>query len=341
MKLTILMTLYNGAPHLQETLKSVSEQTHKEFIFLILDNASTDSSREIIAASGDPRIHLVELPQNIGQVAALHKGISMIETPYVARIDADDIAMPERLEKQVAHLNTHLEVGICGTYAVAFQTDPDAPDHPPRETQWEYPVDAEDVKVKLLFECALAHPSVMMRMSVLRQYNLNYDPSVKHSYDWDLWQRAAVHTDIVNLPEYLLRYRLHGQSESNRTSTLQDGAAKRLDDFALARLGLEAHPLRRVHRDLCFETMKLEDRRIDFIEDVVKWFETLEKANSTRGIYDDKALHRFLKQRLHLVLTRNSKLGKPVREIFFREKIAQYIPKSWTIKFLGKQVLKK
>jgi glycosyltransferase involved in cell wall biosynthesis len=99
-ELTVLMTVYNGEAYLRETIDSILNQTYKDFKFLILDNASTDSSREIIRSYNDPRIELAALPENIGQAAALNKGLDMIDTPLVARMDADDISLPHRLTRE-------------------------------------------------------------------------------------------------------------------------------------------------------------------------------------------------------------------------------------------------
>ncbi|MFC1937085.1 glycosyltransferase family 2 protein [Chloroflexota bacterium] len=102
--MTVLMTVYNGEPYLYEAVASILAQTYRDFRFLILDNASTDNSRGVIRSFNDPRIKLVELPENIGLVAALNRGLEMIDTPFVARMDADDISLPTRLEKELNEL---------------------------------------------------------------------------------------------------------------------------------------------------------------------------------------------------------------------------------------------
>ena len=328
--LTVLMTVYNGETFLRPTIESVLNQTYKDFKFLILDNASTDNSRDIIRSYNDPRIQLEALPGNIGQVAALKRGLAMINTRLAARIDADDICLPQRFQQQVDFLETHPEVGICGTFITTFGA---------KKAKWSYPCSHRDIHVKLLFECSLAHPTVMMRKDLLDQYGLNYDDTLNHSYDWDLWQRAAQCFKLANIPQYLLKYRLHEQSESQRTLDLQETTAKQLDDRSLARLGLQDHPLRHVHRDVAFETLNAANREKEFLHQVNQWFQALQAANHSHNIYDEDALNGFLKKRFFVVLTKNTRHKRVVWNYFKEQKLYRHVPCLWSAKFMVKLLL--
>lgn len=329
--LTVLMTVYNGEDYLRETIESILDQTYKDFKFLILDNASIDSSREIIRSYNDPRIELVALPENIGQVAALNKGLDMIDTPLVARMDADDISLPRRFEQQVAFMDAHPEVGVCGTQAIAFDGQ--------QQIKWRWPTSHEDIKVKLLFECCLAHPSVMIRKSLFNCFHLKYDENIGHSFDWELWQRAADHFELANLPGFHLRYRLHPENESKKTAHLQKTAALKLDHRSLERLELHEHPLRQAHRDVAFETFNVKNREPGFLNQAVQWFRELEKANKKHGIYPGDALHRFLRERLFVVLHYNTAHPRLILELFFNERLYRDVGMFRSIKFLVKVFL--
>lgn len=329
--LTVLMTVYNGEAFLRETVESILNQTYRDFKFLVVDNASTDSSREIIRSFDDPRIQLASLPENIGQIPALNKGLSMIETPYIARMDADDISLTRRFEKQIAFLETHPEVGVCGTHAIAFNGK--------QEILWEHPAHHEDIKVQLLFECCLVHPSVMMRKAFLDEYGLNYNELIGHSEDWELWQRCAKHFRLANISEVLVRYRIHCQSVSRQTLDRQHAAAQMLDNASLRLLGLDHHRLRQVHRDVAFETFNAGNRESSFLDDVAEWFGQLTSANSREGIYQLDALKRFLKKRLFVVLTSNAMHRRRGLGILLREKLYRYVPLSWILKYLVKLML--
>lgn len=324
------MTVYNGAEFLRETIDSILAQDYKDFTFLIVDNASTDTSREIIKSYNDPRIQLEALPENIGQIPALNKGLSLIHTSYIARMDADDIALPHRFSRQVEFMDANPQVAVCGSYALAFNTDT-------RKTEpWHHPVSNDDIAVRLLFECCLVHPAVIMRKEFLDKHLLKYHEQIGHSEDWLLWQQVARYGKLYNIPEILLRYRVHGKSESRRILDRQLKAAQTLDDDSLSPLGLQDHPLRKIHRDVAFETFNTENREEQFLHDVVEWFETLQKANGQHSVYHPEALDRFLKQRLFVVLTNNTRHRKWVRKYFFKNRLYRHIKLSWSIKFVLK-----
>jgi glycosyltransferase involved in cell wall biosynthesis len=331
--LTVLMTVYNGEAYLREAVESILNQTYRDFKFLILDNASTDSSREIIRSYDDPRIQLVALPENIGQVAALNKGLDMIDTPLVARMDADDISLPRRFERQVAFMAVHPEIGVCGTFTEVFSHQDK------KETLYRWPTKPEDIKVKLMFECCLPHPGVMLRKTFFDRYGLRYDEKIGHSFDWELWQRAGDHFGLANLPEFHLRYRFHPENESKKTSNLQEAAALKLDDRSLGRLELHRHPLRQVHRDVAFETFNVKNREPGFLNRVVQWFGELENANKKHRIYSQEALHRFLRERLFVVLHYNKAHPKLILELFFKERLYKDVGVFRSIKFLVKVFL--
>ncbi len=335
------MTVYNGEAYLRETIESILSQTYRDFEYLILDNASVDGSREIIRSYHDPRIRLEALPENIGQEAALNKGLDMIETLYVARIDADDIALPRRLERQVAFMDANPGVGVCGTFVRVFHQPKENQPKPKikKEIKYRWPTQPEDIKVKLLFECCLPHPGVMLRKPFFDQHGLRYDEEIGHSFDWELWQRAAEHFELANIPEFHLRYRLHPENESKRTAHLQEKAAVKIYRRGLERLGLEEHPMRWVHRDVAIETLNVGNREPGFLNQVLEWFEVLEVANKEHGYYREQALHRFLRERLFVVMHYNMVHPGLVMKLFFKERLYKDVGLYRSLKFLVKALL--
>ena len=322
------MTVYNGEAYLRATIASILNQTYTDFKFLIIDNASTDGSREIIRSFNDPRIHLEALPENIGQIPALNKGLEMIDTPYIARMDADDISMPQRFERQIAYMESHPFVGVCGTFVITFCGK--------KENRYTWPCQSEDIKVKLLFECTIAHPTVMMRKSFFDKNGLRYNEKLGHSEDWELWQRGGRYFELANIPEFLLRYRIHEGNESHKIFHRQREAAEQLDVESLKLLGLEKHPLRSIHRDVAFETFNGKNREPHFIADVSRWFRELKQANRELQVYDSEALNRFLKQRLFIVATFNTHHWRHALRTFYKEKLYRWVSWIWTLKFAAK-----
>ena len=205
--LTVLMTVRNGEPYLHEAVASVLNQTYQNFRFLILDNASTDSSRDIVLKFNDPRIDLVELPEDIGQTAALNRGLQMTETPLVARMDADDISLPHRLEKQVSYTVKNPTVALLGTWA-QFVDEAGCPTgsfHPP--------TGREAILDRFSTENPFAHSSVMFQSAPVNQVG-GYPTDFLRGQDFALWFQVSCRNEVANLPETLVRIRMHPDQAS-------------------------------------------------------------------------------------------------------------------------------
>lgn len=201
MKVSVLMPVYNVQDHVSEAVDSILNQTFKDFEFIIIDDASTDSTFEIINSYKDERIVLLKNETNIGLAASLNKGIKIAKGEYIARMDGDDISMPKRLEKQVDYLDKHPEVGVLGTYIKLFGSV---------STINKYFLKDIECKLQLLFGVPFAHPTVVFRKVIFTSSNLYYDESL-HQYgeDYDLWFKLSKFTNFANLPSILLKYRTY------------------------------------------------------------------------------------------------------------------------------------
>lgn len=199
-KISVILPTYNAEKYLQEAIDSLLAQTFQDFEILIVDDGSKDRTLQILKTYDDPRIKIFQGPQK-GISAALNMGLDLAQGMYVARMDADDISLPRRFEKQVAFMDEHPNIGICGTDIEAFEDS--------KSNVWNYFPDVADTKTMLLFGCALAHPTVMIRLSIFKEFNLRYDESYFGSEDFELWNRAMEFTDVCSIPEVLVRYRLH------------------------------------------------------------------------------------------------------------------------------------
>jgi len=200
---SVLMPVYNAEKYLCESIDSILNQTYQNFEFIIINDGSTDGSADIVRSYKDPRIIFVDNPKNSGLVSVLNHGLDIAHGKYIARMDADDISLPERFEKQVKFMERHRNVGICGTFFRVFGRVGYI------ETKKAYP------KLKDMREPSpLGHPTVMMRKSVLDKYHLRYDPRYKYAEDYELWTRAVEYTKIANLKDVLLNYRWSGDNVS-------------------------------------------------------------------------------------------------------------------------------
>ncbi|RMD80520.1 MAG: glycosyltransferase, partial [Chloroflexi bacterium] len=196
---SVLMPVFNAERYVAEAIESILRQSFQDFEFIIIDDGSTDGSLDILKryAARDPRIRLVSR-ENRGLVATLNEGIELARGQWVARMDADDIALPERLALQVRHLEA-TKADFCGGAVACFGD---------WRALWRYPLTHEACEVRLLFGVPFAHPTVMGRREVFDR--LRYQPEFVFAEDYDLWQRAwAAGYRLVNVPEIVLRYRVH------------------------------------------------------------------------------------------------------------------------------------
>jgi glycosyltransferase involved in cell wall biosynthesis len=199
-RVTVLMPVYNGEQYLPEAMESILNQSFTDFEFLIINDGSTDQSVSIINSYPDPRIQLVENEGNIGLVHTLNRGIDLTKGEFIARMDCDDISMPDRLSKQLALMEQHPEVGVCGGWIEYFMG---------RQLLMDFPVSDEDIKQALLSYNPMAHPAVMIRVKVIKTNHIYYDPEYQHVEDYELWARLAAITCFINIPEVILKYRIH------------------------------------------------------------------------------------------------------------------------------------
>ena len=218
-KVTVLMSVRNEERYLRGAIDSILAQTYSDFEFLIVDDASTDSSRSIVRGYDDPRIRLIENQRNLGLTRSLNRGIELARGVYIARMDADDLSEPERLEKQVAFLDAHSECAVVATYSAKI--DRDSTDVGLART----PVDGDEIRKRLRRSNCITHGTVMMRKEALERVGC-YDEAMERAQDYDLWLRLSEDHCICTIPELLYSWRQHGDSISIQHLEEQDRFAE-------------------------------------------------------------------------------------------------------------------
>lgn len=211
---SILMPVYNAERYLDDALQSIFAQTLNDFELIVIDDASTDGSLNILNSYTDLRLRVVRHKSNMGIVDALNNGLKEARGEYFARIDADDIAHPERLQMQLDYLNQNPQVGIVGSWIHGFGDVR-------REYVHRYPVTDDHIKASLLFESPFAHPTVMIRRAALERLDQYYSPNFPYVEDWELWTRLIRSGEASNIPKPLLKYRIHAKSSSQQFTQLQ------------------------------------------------------------------------------------------------------------------------
>jgi glycosyltransferase involved in cell wall biosynthesis len=206
------MTVYNGEPWLGEAVDSILDQTFEDFELIVVDDGSNDGTPETLSRRAGPRLEVIRQRQT-GQTPALNRALGQARAPLIARMDADDVALPERLARQVAFLGAHPSVGLLGTGC--HEISPEGgilSTHVP-------PVDDGTLRRALIRKNPFIHSAVMFRRSVLDAAGL-YDEGFVVAQDYDLWLRMSRVTLLANLPDPLvLRRRTPGQLSSARDTT--------------------------------------------------------------------------------------------------------------------------
>lgn len=211
-RVSVVMTVYNGARHLREAVESILDQTLPDFEFLIVDDASTDETPQILAeyARKDGRIIVLRNETNLGPYPSANQALEAARAPLIARMDADDISEPERLGKQAAFLDSHPDHMLVATsYRAIDETG---------RTRYvkKKPATGGRVRWWLRFRMPIEHPSVMFRFRYRDGTPVRYDENYRLAQDYALLADLSERSKIAILPEILFRYRVHG---SNLTAT--------------------------------------------------------------------------------------------------------------------------
>jgi glycosyltransferase involved in cell wall biosynthesis len=219
--LSVLMPAYNAEKYIAGAIESVLNQTFTDFELLIINDGSTDRTEEIILSFQDKRIRYIKNESNLKLIATLNKGIELACGKYIARMDADDVSLPHRFEKQIAFLEKHSDYTMCGSWAYLIDDKENKTGRVKYiDTNWL-------LHISLLFSVPFIHPSVMIQTDVLQQYK--YNPEALHNEDFDLWLRlAADGLKMANIPEFLLKYRWH---DSNISVKYKDEQNKKKQDL--------------------------------------------------------------------------------------------------------------
>ena len=225
--ISVAMSVFNGARFLDEAIASVRAQTFEDFEFLILDDGSQDATPAIIHshAAQDARIRPI-IRENRGLVSSLNQLLSESRAPVIARMDADDICLPARFERQIAFLRANPDYGVVGCLTENIDETGAALPHASRD----HPLTHEQFLAAIEERAPLlCHPSVMFRRDVVLRAG-GYHAAFRHCEDLDLWLRLATLTRLGNVPERLIRYRHYENQVSSRHATEQQTGA------AIARL---------------------------------------------------------------------------------------------------------
>ncbi len=241
---------------------------------------------QILNSYHDKRIRIIKNQEKLGFPRSLNVGFDLARGKYIARMDDDDISLPERLEKQVEFMEKNPDIGACGTRAEFFMY---------ASGIFEYiPVDSEEVKVKMLSFSTICHPSIMMRKELFDKYNLRYNPDY-FTEDYELWSRAIQYFKIANLDEVLLKYRASKQSLTGGSNEEKMHAShkKIIQNQCRQYLGIELTDneleLLQGRKEIIGKTVDLDGA----LQIRNKLYEKIMIANQKKNFYDEHVLRKF------------------------------------------------
>lgn len=230
---SILLPVFNAEAYVGESIQSLLAQTFTDFELIILDDGSTDQSVAIIQTFTDPRIRFFQQPTNQGLIATLNSALDYARGQYIARQDADDLSLPERLAKQVAFMEQNPAIGLCSSWIGFFDVNPiDYALYAP-------PTSKEAIRAHLLWHCPVVHGAMMMRSHLLTSGRCVYEAAFPHAEDYRLFAQIAQNEALVNLPEVLLMVRQHPAKVSQRFRVLQQQSTVAVQRSLLLQLGLK------------------------------------------------------------------------------------------------------
>ncbi|CAH6803352.1 Glycosyl transferase [Vibrio chagasii] len=208
---SVVMPCYNSEDFLNDAINSILDQSYKNIEFIIIDDGSTDRSRDIITSYTDQRIVYLENEENMGLIDTLNKGCSIANGKYIARFDSDDICLKSRIELQVSYMENHTDVGMVGMYADTINEHGKI-----QKKKYRPQIKHDDIIKSSCVFCQFIHPTVMIRKSILDDFSLNYSHKAKHAEDYFLWSQIAKVARVSNIDQVGLLYRIHSKSVSHR-----------------------------------------------------------------------------------------------------------------------------
>lgn len=305
------MPVYNAEQYLARAIDSIIAQTFKDWELILIDDGSRDDIMSVLSIYDDERIYYVKNPVNMGLIKTLNRGIDYCESEYIARMDADDIAHPDRLKHQVDFMDKHPQHLMCGTNAVVI-------DNNEQETGRIRNLTGNNfLQINLLFSPPFVHPSVIIRTEILQANR--YDERYKHVEDYELWCRIARIGKVANIGKALLLYRWHDSNVSVLNSEAQDILKDKIIANELSRFDLEPTEEELYCHKITFNLYQLgkkKDIDISRFEDISNWFSKLLEKNKAKSIYKQSDFIAFLWARWIVLCVSQKKYSKALSPRF-------------------------
>lgn len=227
---SVLMPVFNSEKTIAKAVESILHQSFKDFELVIVDDGSTDKTKDVLASIRDRRIQVVPLGKNVGIAEALNRGLAVCSAPLVARMDSDDIATADRLELQVAEFAVDRSLGVLGSYVRTTG---------PGNVIWKQPLEQSALMARLIFNTPLHHPTVMFSRERLPATSQMYETAFVPSEDYRLWAKLALEHSIrfKNIPKVTLIYKSRAL-QKDEFRVIQEERGFKVSQFVLRSLGV-------------------------------------------------------------------------------------------------------
>lgn len=291
MLVSIITSVYNCEQYVGEMIDSIISQSFEDWELIIFDDASTDSTWDIISSYSDERIVSYRNKTNMGLTVNLNRAWDLSHGDYLLRIDGDDIAYSGRIQKQLEYMNTHPNTVILGggmtligdvQEMIVFSSNP------------------EVNKVNLIFDAVVGHPTMMIRKLELNKYNIRYDESLRYAQDYGLEYCASQVGDISNISECVIKRRMHKEQVSQKSCQEQCVCADKTRMNILKDLGVVLSESEfQIWSKFCTNDFSDIQDKAKEIEDIC---DQVVKNNALLGIFDDELLKKSLNKRFERLM---------------------------------------
>jgi glycosyltransferase involved in cell wall biosynthesis len=217
-KVSVVMPVYNNELYVGEAIESIIHQAYINWEFIIIDDGSTDSTFQIISSYNDIRIKIIQNRTNKGNYIARNQGFLIAKGKYICVMDSDDISLPNRIQEQVEFMEDNVNYGVCGgAYQILGSEKIITP-----------PNNHEEIKIALLSNIILLHPTWLIRAELLKKFDLKYNLSYKYAADYDLLVKFSQLTLLSSVKNVILYYRRHSNQISTANLKCQAAFADRI-----------------------------------------------------------------------------------------------------------------
>ena len=299
-KVSVIMPVFNSMKYLHQAIRSILDQSFKDFELIIINDNSTDESLDVIRSFSDQRIILINNEKRGTITESRNQGIAMSRGEFIAPLDSDDIAHKDRLKLEIEFLESHPDVGLVGSHVILINKDGE-----PTGVKWKEKIPDEKIPIRLIFSNCFSQSSLLIRKRAIPEGGYIEGTSE----DYALWVRMMKNWKAHIMPKALLSYRTHGENTSTTKSALLHQAVNEILRSQLERIGIEASDEElKLHR-MNYRFSGSDHETKSFINKREHWLLKLREANKECGPYDAEVFDEVIAERFLTTLDANSRLG--------------------------------